>query len=323
MSAVRATGGESALGVDVGGTKIAAGLVTPEGRVLAREVIPTLPERGGAQVLADAVALASALRQQAAKLEVNVAALGVGVCELVGLQGEILSGHTVDWRGVPVQEQFAALAPSIVEADSRTAAFAEAAVGAGKPFRTFYYVTVGTGIGGCWVFNGEPFAGVTGCTGTLASSPTRIVCPVCKATREAILEELASGSALVARYRKESGRSVTSAEQVVQAAAAGDDAADWVVRTAAESLGSTLGLIVNLLDPEALIIGGGLGSAPGIFWERLNPAIREHIWSPVHREIPILQASCGGDSGWIGAALLGWKRLRNNQSDHRTPGRVG
>jgi predicted NBD/HSP70 family sugar kinase len=72
---------------------------------------------------------------------------------------------------------------------------------------------------------------------------------------------------------------------------------------AAVSLGSTIAMLVSVLDPEAVIVGGGLGAAPGIYWERLTSAIRSHIWSDVHRQLPLLQAAHRGDGAFIGAAL--------------------
>lgn len=307
-----------ALGVDVGGTKIAAGLVAADGRLIERRAAWTLPERGGDAVLADALSLAAALMSQAEALAYSVEAVGVGVCELVDAAGQVMSEHTVRWRGYPVQEQFARLAPCLVEADSRAAAFGEARCGAGQAFRSFYYVTVGTGIGGCWIVEGMPFAGATGCAGTLASSPLSVLCPECGTMRSAVLEDVASGPALLARYNRRAPVALRSTEEVLCAMIGGDALAESVVTSAVESLGSTLGLLVNVLDPEGLVIGGGLGAASGLFTDRLIPAIRRHIWSEVHRDLPILRAARGGDSGLIGAALLAWRNAPRTTSGRRT-----
>jgi glucokinase len=277
--------------------------------LLQKRVIPTLATRGAEPVLTDALGLAISLIAEAGQRGHTVVALGVGVCELVDSHGQVISSHTVPWRGLPIREQFDRLAPSQVEADSRAAAFAESCCGAGQPYDSFFYVTIGTGIGGSWVLHRVPFAGAHGCTGTIASSPSAVLCPGCGVTRMSVLEELASGTALVRRYNERSRASVPSAAEVLAAAQAGDAAALWVLDTALESLGATLGWLVNVLDPEALVIGGGLGAAPGPFWDRLAPAVRRFIWSDVHRGLPILQASAGGDSGVLGAALLAWKEL--------------
>jgi glucokinase len=293
-----------AIGVDVGGTKIAAGIVDPQGRVLEKKLIPTLPNRGGEAVLQEALGLAGALRDETCRQGWNLAALGVGVCELVATGGRVVSSHTIPWRGQPVREAFAGLAPAILDADSRTAAFCEARCGGGKTFRSFFYVTVGTGIGSSLILDGMPFLGANGCTGELASAPMRVLNPESGALTSAVLENVASGPALVARYHRQTGARVVRAEEVLSAAVGGDAIASAIVETAAISLGATIALMVNVLAPEAVIVGGGLGAAPGLYWERLQPAIRDHIWSEVHRDLPILQAAHGADAGFIGAALF-------------------
>jgi len=113
------------IGLDVGGTKIAGGLVTPEGKIISRRVIPTLPQRGGEAVLQEAFALAVSLRDDALAVGLSVRAVGIGVGELVDLQGNVASAQTIPWRDVPVQKRFADLAPAVVEADSRAAAVSD------------------------------------------------------------------------------------------------------------------------------------------------------------------------------------------------------
>ncbi|HET7094985.1 MAG TPA: ROK family protein, partial [Thermomicrobiales bacterium] len=124
--------GPFAIGVDVGGTKIAAGLLDVEtGEMVARRIAPTRPERGGAAALDDAVALADAL---AAAAPGPIAAIGVGVPELVDPGGSITSAQTLDWRERPVNRRFGRIAPATIEADVRAAALAEARLGAGRAF---------------------------------------------------------------------------------------------------------------------------------------------------------------------------------------------
>lgn len=296
-----------AIGLDVGGTKVAAGIVTPDGEVIAKRVIPTLPKRGGEAVLTDALALAESLRTEAMSLGHKVSAIGVGVGELVDLEGNVVSEQTILWRGLPVRERFAALAPAVIAADSRAAAFCEAKFGAGRNRRIFLYLTLGTGIGSCLVLDGVPYTGARGATGTLASSPLTQRCTECGSVLRPVLEEIASGPGLVARYNRLAGASVAKAEEVLAAAAAGDSRAVQVVESAAEALGATAALMVNVLDPEAIVIGGGLGMAGGLHWEIFLASTRRHIWSDIHRDLPIVTAAYGGDAGLVGAAALAFK----------------
>ncbi|HKS35725.1 MAG TPA: ROK family protein [Verrucomicrobiae bacterium] len=297
-----------AIGLDVGGTKIAAGLVSPDGKVLTKRVIPTLPERGGKAVLEDALALAESLQQEATAAGRNVSAVGIGVAELVDVEGNVTSAQTIPWRGLPVQERFARLAPAVVEADSRAAAFCEGKFGAGRGCRVFLYVTIGTGIGSSLVLDGVPFSGARGRSGTLASSPLTTHCTGCGAVLHPVLEELASGPALVTRYNRLANTRVVKAEEVLAAAAAGDSHAIRVIETASDALGATIGLMINMLDPEAIVVGGGLGTAGGLYGDRFVTSTRQHIWSDTHRDLPIVTAACGSEAGFVGAAALALQR---------------
>ena len=166
-----------AIGVDVGGTKIAAGLVKfPAGELIVRRQIPTTPARGGEAVFADVLHLCEELIVAARGVARSVNGLGIGVCELVDLDGNVASENCIAWKGVPVRERLSKLAPTVIEADVRAAASAEAAFGAGQRFKQFLYVTVGTGISCCLMLEGRPFTGAHGETGTMASSPLSVLC---------------------------------------------------------------------------------------------------------------------------------------------------
>ena len=298
-----------AIGVDVGGTKIAAGLVTfPKAEQRARRQIPTAPARGGDAVFADVLRLCEELTATAQGQDQRIDGIGVGVCELVDLEGNVVSENCIAWQGVPVRKKLAKLAPAVIEADVRAAALAEATFGAGKPFQQFLYVTVGTGISCSLVLDGKPFTGAHGATGTMASSPLTVACERCGHLSHRTLEEIASGPALVARYNQRRAGGADAGQAVLAAAATGDSDAADVVRSAAEALGSSVGMLVNVLDPEAIVVGGGLGLSEGSFWERLNAATRRHIWSEARRQLPILRAATGPDAGLIGAAVAAWQK---------------
>lgn len=294
-----------AIGLDVGGTKIAGGVVALDsGTIHQRRTVPTQPERGGEAVLATALDLAEALLQEAKRQSRHIQGIGIGVCELVDPAGNINSGHTVRWQNIPVQDRFSRLAPTAVESDVRAAALAEARYGAGKPFDPFVYVTVGTGISSCLVQNGRPFAGARGNALVLASSPLTVPCEEEGRSTRFVLEEYASGPALVARYNAATRAQTARAEAVMAAAEAGDAVATAVIKSAGAALGMGVGWLVNVLDPEAVVVGGGLGVAGGLYWNSFVASAREHIWADNSRGLPILQARLGADAGLIGAAAL-------------------
>ncbi len=298
------------LGIDVGGTKTALCLAAfPEARILRRQTLATPAAASSGQRFLDALCRrASALLRQAVREGRACRGIGVSVCELVDRRGEVASAHRVRWAGLPVRARFAALAPATVEADVRAAALAEARFGAGRPFGEFLYLNVGTGISCCWVKEGRPHAGARGHALTLASSPLSFVCPRCGERTGYVLEEVAGGAGLAAHYASRGGRRAASARDVLRAAAQGERLARDLVGQATHALGMSLGLVVNVLDPQAVVVGGGLGAAEaeGPYWRGLVRATRRHVWSPATRRLPIVRAALGADSAFIGAAATAW-----------------
>jgi glucokinase len=299
---------QCAIGLDVGGTKIAAGLVVcPSGEILCRRVVPTQAERGGLPVLQDVIAIARQLAEEARKNSWRLLGIGLGVAELVDPLGRVTSGQTIRWEGLPVREHLNAVAPTVVEADVRAAALGEAWFGTGRSVRSFAYITVGTGISSCLVIDGKPWAGANGNALVMASSPLSTTCGDCGAQLAPILEDLASGPAITRRYREVSGRNITRTEEVF-AALASDECAQEVVRSAGFALGVSLAFLVNVTDPESVIVGGSLGSEKGLYWDEMVACARRHIWSKVTRELPILRAALGADAGIVGAATAFFAR---------------
>ncbi len=274
------------IGVDVGGTKIAAALVADD-EIVARTVVPTRLSRPGRAVLADAVAVAEEMAAVAAGRDLAVAGVGVGVPEIVTPDGRIASDAVIEWSTEPVVETFGHLGPVTVVADVRAAALAEAQLGAGRWFTAFVYVTVGTGISHTLVLEGVPYAGARGAALLFGSGRLGGV----------VLEEVASGPAIAA------AAGASTAEPVLAAAEAGDADAVAIVDRAACALGEGIATLVNLLDPEAVVVGGGLGTAGGRYWEAVVAATRDGVWLPAARDLPIVPAGLGPEAGAVGAAL--------------------
>ena len=259
-----------ALGIDVGGTKIAAGVVDVDtGTVGERRVVPTRPERGGAAVLDDCAAIAAELG--AATLPV-----GVGLCELVDLSGRPTSADTVDWRDLDPAGAIGA-PRVIVESDVRAAAFAEARFGAGAGVSPFLFAIVGTGASACLVLDGRPYPGAHGEAITLGAPP---------------VEAVASGPALAR------AAGLGRAEDVLA-----DPAHGPLLDAAAEALGGVLAVLANALDPALIVLGGGLGGEPA-FQERVQRACRARLAYPRTPALPVGPSRLGPDGGIVGAALV-------------------
>jgi glucokinase len=271
-------------------------------------IIATRAERGGDAVLADVLALVEELAHPAGSSAAAAGAIGVGVCELVDRSGAAVSANCIDWTRAQVVERLSRVAPATLEADVRAAALAEALFGSGRGLRSFLYTTIGTGISCSLVLDGKPYLGARGLTGTLASTPLPCADKSASQAPPPTLEELASGPGLVAHWNRTAGGRAVRAEDVLAAAAAGDSLAVETVETGAEALGAALGMLVSTLDPEAVIVGGGLGLSGGLFGARLEDSTRRHIWSPLQRGLPILRAATGTHAGVIGAAAAAWQK---------------
>lgn len=292
------------IGLDVGGTKIAAGAVDPaSGAVAHRREIETCSVRGSSAVLEDIALLAGAVAADLHGEEQTPNGVGIGVPELVDAQGKIRSAYLLDWTALALADRLEQMGSVRFESDVRSAATAEARFGAGRRFRQFVYISIGTGISSTLVQDGIPLVGARGGAVVLSTAPVSVPCGACGAWTEFVLEDFSSGRALACRYHEVSGREVGSAQQVVLAAAHGDHDAMAVVESAARALGSAIAWLVNVLDPEAVLVGGGLGLAGGLYWDCLVHATRSHIWNNEARDLPIVPAALGSDAGLIGAAL--------------------
>lgn len=287
-----------AIGIDVGGTKVAGGIVDLEtGAIHGRRQIATEYERGGAAILADTLALAREVKAEAGRLGLPVAGLGVGVAELVDRQGEVFSDHRIRWTGLGAGEKFNAILPTVISADVRAAALAEARLGAGRGARDFYFVTIGTGIAGVLVLDGVPHAGARGAALVIANSMERHRCPACGRVHKQMIEDVASGPALAQAC------GLATAEEVLGAARKGEARALAAIDRATSELARVLALLADGLDPGLMVIGGGLGCAPGPYFDALCAHIRAGLWDGVPNPLQITQAVMGPDAGLIGAAL--------------------
>ncbi len=300
--------GPYAVGIDVGGTKIAAGLVSVvDGQVVSAREIPTPRQEGGATVLAAAHALAQDLHGEGRNRGTTPVAIGLSLCEIVDPQGRIRSSHAVPWEGLPVRERLGTVAPTFLEADVRAAALAESRFGAARGLKVALYVTIGTGISCCLLVDGRVHPGALGGAGTLATGPFPCLMPGADPGPALSLEDVASGPGLHARLLR-AGGAAASGRETIEAAERGDPLAVEVVVRGGSALGAALGWLVDVLDPEAIILGGGVGLVEGRYRGALVESLRRHIWWPAHRGIPVLTARTGTQAAFIGAALGAYER---------------
>jgi glucokinase len=270
----------NAIGIDIGGSKIAACLVDVEsGAVVKSARVQTQPERGGPAVLAECLQLADALAAGEHTVRMGIP-IGVGICELVNPAGEITSAATLDWRGFDLAAEFGA--PVLVESDVRAAAVAEARLGAGRGCSNFVYVTVGTGVAFSLMIDSSPYLGARGNALILGAPPV----------------EITAGGAGLSRLA-----GTDSAEEVFDHV----EAAGFV-HDGARDLGRALAWLVNALDPGLLVVGGGLGLRDD-YREAAVSEMRAGIEANDSRNLRVVPAELGTDAGAVGVALLATERM--------------
>jgi glucokinase len=296
--------------LDVGGTSIRCGLVTADGRVLKASTRPSVRDGRRDPGLAGTLAAAREMTAAAARWGVTVAGVGAGFPEHVDAAGRLTSREVLDWGTQPatVLAPLVPGRPVVVGSDVRCAALAEARSGRGRGRGSFLYVSLGTGLSAALVQDGRVWAGRRGEAVALGTFEVPAsVDPGFSAGatgRPRTLEEYASGAGIAARYAEASGDEVTETREVVRRAEAGDGTAADLLRTAGRALGTVLAWSVSLLDPEVVVLGGGLGSADGA----LHAALREAYTAccPRPASPAVLPAELGPAAGMLGAAFLAW-----------------
>ena len=220
----------------------------------------------------------------------------------------MLLASNLGWRDVPLRDLLSAAlggARVDVDKDTNAAALAEARLGAGRALRHFLYVTVGTGIGGGEVLDGRLYRGATGGAGDIGHVVVDPAGPRCGCGAGGCVEVYASGAGIVNRARE---RGLTAddltTETVFRAAEQGDPAAAGVIESAADALGLALATYVNLNNPEAIIVGGGVAAAAPGYRERAERALKQRALPALAEVVDVLPSGLDGDAGTLGGALL-------------------
>jgi glucokinase len=311
-----------AAGVDAGGTKVEGLLVDVEvGEILDRRLAKTPATDAEASVQAIV-----AVARELTGLRDDVAALGVGAAGMVQLDGVMRFAPNVAWREFPLREriQSAVRVPTLVENDANVAAWGEFRFGAGRGSSDMLLVTVGTGIGGGIVSDGKLFRGAHGFAGEIGHIIVEPGGPLCGCGNRGCWEQVASGRALgrlgreAAAAHPESmlnelaGGDPSNVTGFIVAAAAksGDPIAIEIMSEVGRRLGEGIAGLVNILDPDVVVVGGGVIDAGELLLEPARRAFVEAVEGPEHRpKVPLVPAVMGNDAGAVGAADLAWREL--------------
>jgi len=312
------------IGVDVGGTKVAAGLVDSAGEIAHQTRVPMVATDGAAGLAAVTSAIDSVLAAIDPKASLKDLIAGIGICAPGPLDprtGVVINPPNLPgWRNFPLAELISKSyrLPVRVDNDGNAAALAEAIWGAGRGYRNVFYATIGTGIGTGIVFDGNIYHGRTGAAAEGGHNTIDYRGPRCACGKLGCIEALASGPAIarnasdkIAAGRHSSilelagGRidQITS-EIVGRAYVAGDSLAKEVLEETAMFLTVWLGNIVDLLEPDVMIIGGGAASMLQPFFGEIREGLSGWSINSRCREIPLVTARSGADAGIAGGAAL-------------------
>ena len=316
------------VGVDVGGTKIAAAAVDADGSCGPIWTFPTPAAAGPAAVLD---AIAEAVRAVARELGVAPRAVGIGTAGVVDVdRGVIISATSVlpGWTGTAVGEQtrrrLTDLVPGgpavFVENDVDAHAAGEAWRGAARGTRSALLVAVGTGVGGAIVLDGRPWRGAHHLAGEIGHMPVPgaegLPCPC---GRLGHLEAIGAGPALHRLYLARGGDpACANTRELVALAEAGDEIAVRAIRDSATALGRAIAGVATVLDPEVVVLGGGMAGAGALWWSAVDAAVRAEVVDAL-QGLPIRPAELAGAAPLVGAARGAWA-LTGEQTSARPEG---
>lgn len=308
--------------IDLGGTKIYTVLGNEKGLVLHRVTIKTLAGSGPEYVINQMV---QSVRDVLAVSPYKPEDLdGVGVCAAGFFNWKkrllVHSPNLSGWCNVDLEKELAGHfgLPVLAENDANAAAFGEARSGAGRGRREMIYITVSTGIGAGLILNGGIYRGASGFAGEAGHMVVKNDGPLCGCGRSGCLETIASGTAL-ARAANEAvslgrktylselsagGRKKLTSRDVFTAAEAGDETAKEILAEATHYLGVALVNLVNVMNPEAIVIGGGVAEAGDVLLAPLREAITAKAIPAAASDVVLLKAQLGVEAGVIGMLHL-------------------
>ncbi|HME36796.1 MAG TPA: ROK family protein, partial [Candidatus Sulfotelmatobacter sp.] len=307
--------------VDIGGTKIAVGMVDDDGKVLARMQAPTDPDN-----YADSLNLiASMLRETAGKAGVQLTGIGIGstgpVDPMRGEFGDV--DFMPGWRGKGLVKDLAQIfnVRVALENDGDAAALAEAGWGAGRNCSRLIYVTVGTGIGGGIIIDGQLYRGVDGAHPEVGHQVIDPAGPQCSCGFHGCWESLAAGPAMVAWIQSHASagyphREGITAKKICELAQQGDETALRAVEHEAFYLGLGLANLINLFTPDAIVLSGSVMNSAPLFLDRIREVIASGCRFVPAEKTQLMLASLGEDTNLIGAARVWHYRFGRGEQIH-------
>jgi predicted NBD/HSP70 family sugar kinase len=300
------TGATPLWGIDFGGTKIEGAIVDPaqRDRALWRLRVRTESERGYEQIVSQIRTLVERLESESGLSRPPVIGFATpGTVEPA--TGVMKNCNTVALNGRPLRDDLGeALGVDVRLAnDANCFVLAESLLGAARGRRVVVGLILGTGVGGGIVVDGRVLEGVHGIAGEWGHNPMRDEHTPCYCGRDGCVETVISGPALERFYRERTGESARL-EEIVDRAARGEAAAVAAVDRLRDKFGEAIAAVINIIDPDAIVIGGGVGNIDALYDEETRRAVLRHLFNPTLRT-EFLKPLLGDSAGVFGAALTG------------------
>jgi N-acetylglucosamine kinase len=292
-------------GIDLGGTKI-EGVILDQAdpsRALHRLRVPTEAEQGYEHILGQISLLVNRLGE--ASGFPRPASIGVGTPGVtVPATGLLKNSNTLCLNGKPLAADLSrALGCEVILAnDANCCALAEATLGSAKGYKTVFGIILGTGVGGGIVVGEQILRGPHGICGEWGHNPLRGEETPCYCGRKGCLETVCAGPALEKYFATLGGKNLKLPE-IVELAAQGDADAMATMERLREKFAEALGAIINILDPDAVVIGGGVGNLDLLYTPETRAAVQKHLFND-RFDTPLLRPALGDSAGVFGAALL-------------------
>jgi len=303
------------IGVDLGGTQIRAIRTDLGGEKMARSQLPTEAASGGEAVVERIFTAIEEVLEEVEPKE--VIGIGIGAPGPMDGDGRIYDPpNLTDWADISLTERIHERfdRPTFAGNDANLAALGEHRFGAGQGVDDLVYMTVSTGIGGGIISGGRLLLGARGYAAEIGHQTLIAEGPICGCGQPGHLEALASGPSIArnAVQRLEEGESSTIADfgqeitgkSVTEAAKAGDELAQELIAQAGFYIGLGLANLIHILEPQRILIGGGVSLAADLRFEPIRETVLQHVMSPIYREVEIQPAALGADVGLMGGVAL-------------------
>jgi glucokinase len=323
------------LGIDLGGSKILTAVVDPQGRILSSDESVTPATEGRDLVIQAIVDSAHGALEQASVSISEISVVGIGAPGISNPEAGILftSPNLPGWRNVLLRDiiQDKLGAKAFLINDANAAALGEFYFGAARGARNFIYITLSTGIGGGIVIDGEIYAGAIGTAGEIGHMTIDDNGPICNCGNRGCWETLASGTALAREARRRIGEGVrtdilkyvnddlekVNAQVIHIAALQGDKLAKKLIARAGHYIGVGLTNLINIFNPELIVIGGGLSNMGDML---LAPAFKtagQRAYKEAFQAVRFAAAELGRNSGALGAAAFALQEIRKSLPENK------